>query len=100
MPITTEATTRLAAAGDLVVHGDQATLFGPVGTPVPTTSRARAPQALSAVAPDAVPQSPNAAAGPVSGRVAVRDTAERLGLSGRRRAGIVADFAVFDEWGS
>jgi N-acyl-D-aspartate/D-glutamate deacylase len=36
----------------------------------------------------------------VSGRVAVRDTAERLGLSGRRRAGIVADFAVFDEWGS
>ena len=101
MPITTEANTaRLAAAGDLVVHGDQATLFGPVGTPVPATSWASAPQALSAAAPEAVPQSTNAAAGPLSGRVAVRDTAERLGLSGRRRAGIVAAFAAFDEWGS
>ena len=101
MPITTEAnTTRLAAAGDLVVHGDQATLFGPVGTPGPATSWASAPQALSAAAPEAVPRSAKAAAGPLSGRVAVRATAERLGLSGRRRAGIVADFAVFDEWGS
>jgi hypothetical protein len=100
MPITTEAnTTRVAAAGDFIVHRDQATLFGPVGTPVPATSRASGPQALSAAASDAVAQSANAA-GPVPGRVAARGTVERLGLSGRRRAGIVAAFAAFDEWGS
>ena len=101
MPNTTATSaTRLVAAGDLVVHGDQATLFGPFGTPVSSISRARMPQAPTAAAPDDVPRSSDAVAAPLSGRVSVGESAERPGPDGRRRAGIVAAFAAFDESGS
>ena len=32
--------------GDLVTHGDQVTIFGPVGTPVPSSSRTGVPRAV------------------------------------------------------
>lgn len=101
MPNTTATSaTRLVAAGDLVVHGDQATLFGPVGTPVSSISRVRMPPAPTRTAPHAVRASSVAAAAPLSGRVSIGEWPERPGPDGRRTAGIVAAFAAFDESGS
>jgi hypothetical protein len=79
--------------GDLVIHGDQATLFGPVGTPVPAQSRMGVPQATNALAATprtgirtapSSPRSGNAAAAPAAAasapRVAAGETPVRPGL--------------------
>jgi len=82
--------------GDLVIHGDQATLFGPVGTPVPATFREGAPQTANAVASAprtglataTTPQagiradsgSPRSTAAASATRVAAGETSARPGL--------------------
>jgi hypothetical protein len=72
-----------ALDGDLVVHGDQATLFGPVGAPVPSSSRMGVPQAASRVRRPAIAARAVALSGDHSEgreRVALVGTAAQPGL--------------------
>jgi hypothetical protein len=91
MVSTTETNpTGFRAAGDLVIHGDQATLFGPVGMAGPVGTPVRAVSRAYAATP---------AAASVT-RGAIGETAARVGQPGRRRTRIVAAIAGFEQWGS